>query len=237
MKLMPIQPKKAYMEIIDQFKTLIKEGVFKPGEKLPSERELVEQLNVSRPTLREALSALEIIGLVESKPGEGRFVMDIPKFTISDQLIKRFLDDSEPFELLEARITIETGTASIAAKKAENDEIIALEQELKKMEEFLRRGGASIEERLAVDAKFHFIIAEMSRNKFLIKVMEQISYLLKDEFWSNQRRHLNLNKKAQERYLLEHRNIFRAIKDGDPEKAGKYMQEHLFTVWRDLLTK
>jgi len=106
------------MKIVEQVLDLIKEGKLKPGDKLPPEQVLAENFGTSRPSVREALSALEILGITESRGGKGNFIKDTPRSPLYEQEVMELEKEESPFEILEARKAVEIEIAELAGKKA-----------------------------------------------------------------------------------------------------------------------
>jgi len=115
------------MKIVEQVRDLIKEGKLKPGDKLPPEQTLAEKFGTSRPSVREALSALEILGITESRGGKGNFIRNNLNSLLYEQKFKELEEEESPFELLEARKAVETEIAGLTAKKATREEIAAIQ--------------------------------------------------------------------------------------------------------------
>ncbi len=130
-----IQTKKVYMKIVEQIRDLIKEGKLKPGDKLPPEQILAEKFGTSRPSVREALSALEILGITESRGGKGNFIRDNLGSPLYEQKYRELEEEESPFEILEARKAVETEIVGLSAKKATKEEIDAIKESLNKMKE------------------------------------------------------------------------------------------------------
>src|SRR5207302_40380 len=126
-----IEPRRLYRQIADQIRTLIRSGEFSPGSRLPPERDLARQLGVSRPSVREALIALEVEGLVEVKIGSGIYVLN-PSRNGDDGEQQQAL--AGPFELLRARWVVEGECAALAAKSAKRAQVAAIEDALAMME-------------------------------------------------------------------------------------------------------
>ena len=153
---------------------MIYKGILKKGDKLPSERHMVEKLQVSRTSVREALRCLEIIGLIESRQGEGNFIKENFENGLIEPLSVMFmLKDSKSEEILELRKIIEIGTVQLAAKRISKSEL----DELKELKEKLK--NLNKEENLAeIDREFHYKIAEASQNFLLLGVLNAISSLM-----------------------------------------------------------
>ena len=156
-----IEPRRLYRQIADQIRGLILAGEFSPGSRLPPERDLAKQLGVSRPSVREALIALEVEGLVEVRIGSGIYVLGPggggDEAAANDAA-------AGPFELLRARYVIEAECAALAAKSARKAQIAAIEVSLDDMERDRRDGRQP----LASDRLFHLRIAEATGNGALV---------------------------------------------------------------------
>ncbi len=120
----PIKNAKVYEQVIEQIKTMIISGNLQKGDKLPSERELVDQLKVSRTSIREALRALEIVGLIKCKQGEGNFIRDNFDNSLFEPLSLVFmLERSNKEDIIEVRRIIEVEAAALAAKRITKDQL------------------------------------------------------------------------------------------------------------------
>src|SRR6266545_4791402 len=149
-----IEPRRLYRQIADQIRTLIGSGEFPAGARLPPERDLAKQLGVSRPSVREALIALEVEGLVEVRIGSGIYVL-----TPSHES-KRAEAAAGPFELLRARYVIEGECAALAAKSAKRPQLAAIEDALGQM----GRELADAKQPREGDRQFHLRVAEATGN-------------------------------------------------------------------------
>src|SRR5512142_3374329 len=166
---MPIQTvdtDRLYRKIARQLSELIAAGEFTPGQRLPSERDLAQQLGVSPPSVREALIALEIEGKVEVRVGAGVFVIG-PRPTAAATLDE---EGEGPFELLAARSAVEGETAALAAREATEAEV----GEIRAAVEELARLGLADPQNDAVDRKFHLAIARASHNGALVWVVQML---------------------------------------------------------------
>ena len=228
-----VKTKKVYMKIVEQVRDLIKEGKLKPGDKLPPEQTLAEKFGTSRPSVREALSALEILGITESRGGKGNFIRNNLNSLLYEQKFKELEEEESPFELLEARKAVETEIAGLTAKKATREEIAAIQGSLNKMKGAMR----NIPEMMEFDREFHINIARAAHNGLLFSMMTHLADLLKEKLW------INLKEKSwsipgrPKKYLEEHTEIFNAIKNKDSKDARKRMYDHLAGVEKDLLSE
>ncbi|RMF47458.1 MAG: FadR family transcriptional regulator, partial [Deltaproteobacteria bacterium] len=138
----PIRPKKISEEIVEQIRNLISEGQLKPGDRVPSERELASVLGVSRPSVREAIMVLEAMGLVESRQGGGTYVRSLTESSLADPLTSMVEKNPKMlYDLAEVRMGIETWSAYLAAQRATEEDIARIEELFREMERQSDRGG------------------------------------------------------------------------------------------------
>ncbi len=224
-----VQTKKVYMEIVEQVRDLIKEGKLKQGDKLPPESILVEKFGASRPSVREALSALEILGIIKSRGGKGNFISGSFASPLYEQRFKELEEEKSPFELLEARKALETEIIGLAVKKATKEDISVIQESLDKMKGAI----TNISEIMEFDREFHINIARAAHNTILFLMMTYLADGLKEMLW------IKLKKKSlsipghTQRRIKEHTEIFNAIKNKDSKGAREKMYNHLTDVEQD----
>ena len=228
-----VQTKKVYMKIVEQVRDLIKEGRLKPGDKLPPEQILSEEFGTSRPSVREALSALEILGITESRGGKGNFIRDNLGFPLYEQIFKELEEEESPFEILEARKAVETEIVGLSAKKATKEEIDAIKESLNKMKENM----TDIPKIMKIDREFHINIARAAHNNLLFSMMIYLADLLNEKLWIKMKEKSWSIPGRPQKYLEEHIEIFNAIKNKDSKDARKRMYDHLAGVEKDLLSE
>jgi len=227
----PIKKKKTYEEIIEQVKKMIAEGVLQPGDRLISERELADKLEVGRSAVREAFRALEAMGVVEVRSGEGTFIREVDVGTIIEKLsMVLVLEHDTIKELLELRKIIEVGAAGLAALRRTQEHLHRMEQVLHQMERGLISGDLGEE----ADWEFHYTIAQATQNSLLVKLMNTIAGTMRRVLYAA-RRQLYLTPGTPERLLREHYAIFEAIKAGRVERARGAMFDHLDGVEKGFL--
>ncbi len=221
-----IDRKSVSSTLIEHIKQLIHEEKLKPGEKLPSEREMAGQTSVSRNTVREAYKMLEAEGYLVIKHGNGVFVADqeskIRKLTSS-----LFVKDDQMAELLSIRKVLEAEGVKWATHKGKPEDYRHLNNLLMDMKTLIKE--RNYEELKALDQDFHVYIAQMSGNKILIRIMLNLVDLI-DEM---QNQSLLIPGRAK-RSLDEHLNILKAMEEKDPEKACHYMREHISSIEHSL---
>ncbi|MDT8440075.1 MAG: FadR/GntR family transcriptional regulator [Desulfuromonadales bacterium] len=223
----PIRPKKISEEIAAQIKLLISQGELKPGERLPSERDLATMLGVSRPSVREAIMVLEAMGFLDSRQGGGTFVRALTEGSITDPLA-RLIENRDPQllrSLAEVRMGLESWSAYLAAQRATEAEIAEMRRTYAIMEEQAATGGWGAD----IDAEFHYAITVASHNSVQMHVLDSIHSLFHTsvqvalmEFYRQEG--------LVERLLTQHREIMEAIIARDPERARSKMMDHLAMV-------
>jgi DNA-binding FadR family transcriptional regulator len=221
-----IEPRRLYRQIADQIRTLIRSGEFSPGSRLPPERDLARQLGVSRPSVREALIALEVEGLVDVRIGSGIYVL-APDRDGRDEVQAA----SGPFELLKARWVIEGECAALAAKSAKKAQIEAMEEALDLMQKEM------VDERQPVhaDRLFHLRIAEGTGNGALVQVVKMLWEERSGPLYKQLEHHYD----APELWvsaLGEHRAVLKPIAARDPAAARIAMQRHLNQAFKRFST-
>lgn len=222
-----IKPKKIYEEVAEAIYELIRSGQVKPGEKLASVQQLAENFQVGRSAIREALTSLRAMGLVEMKQGEGTYVNEFETNRITFPLSTAILMNKEDIaQLLEVRKIIEVGTAAAAAKKRTSSHLIRMEKALEEMKH--ANGDETLGEK--ADLQFHFVLAEAAQNPLLLSLMNQVSGLMGETMKETRRVWLFSKQRTVEQLYEEHNDIYEAIKEQDEEKASKYMLIHLENV-------
>lgn len=226
-----IQTKRLFQQVYEQLADLIGKGEFPPGERLPAERDLARQLGVSRATVREAMIALELSGLVEVRVGAGVFVArERPRGRAGSEDAAEELGLG-PFEILEARRTIECAVAYFAAQQIQDSDIADLEAALAVMEEEHRTGFRTENG----DRSFHVGIARATRNGALVRTVENLWDLkYRAPMWAklHERVRAALLRPA---LLSDHWEILEALRRRDPAAARDAMDAHLVQVAEDLL--
>lgn len=217
--------RKLYQQVATAIASAIQRGDYQPGQRLPSERELADDYKVSRPTIREATIALEVIGLVLSRHGSGIYVVDNPPAEAHTAEL-----DIGAFELTEARRLFEGEAAALAAVSITVDELAALEKLIVAME---RENQEHVSGEHA-DREFHVTIARATRNSAVVGVVESL--------WDaryNSPLCAHMLERARsvgvQPRVDEHQVIFDALKQRDPVKARAAMRDHLKRVIEGLL--
>ena len=225
-----IEPRRLYRQIAEQIRALVRSGEYPPGVRLPPERDLAKQLGVSRPSVREALIALEVEGLVEVRIGSGIYVQG-PAAGRNGEEAPAVHAEAGPFELLRARHVIEGECAALAAKSAKKPQLAAIEEAL----EVMQREFDADKQPLAGDQLFHVRIAEATGNGALVAVVKML--------WDE--RTGPLYKQLEHHYdspalwtaaMAEHRAVVKAIAAHDASAARAAMHRHLNQAYKRFST-
>ncbi len=220
-----VQTEKLSSAVSRQIEQLILRGILRPGERLPSERELSERLAVSRPSLREAIASLQAKGLLVTKASAGIFVADVLGSAFSDVLIKLFADHDEAvFDYLSFRRDMEGLAASRAARLASDMDLQVIQTLFHKMEMAHSKRHAADEARL--DAEFHLSIIEASHNVIMLHMMRSMYQLLQEGVFYN-RRVMFKQRTTRDELLAQHRAINDALQNRDPAGAQAAVEAHL----------
>jgi GntR family transcriptional regulator, transcriptional repressor for pyruvate dehydrogenase complex len=227
-----IKPERLSDAIVRQIETLILDGVLRPGERLPSERELAQELEVSRPSLREALQKLESVGLLETRHGGGTYVKNAIAAALTDPLLEVFQRHPEAaLDFIELRNTLDGICAYYAALRSTEEDRQILAERFRTMEAVHQLEDPT--EEAERDADFHIAIAEASHNIALLHVMRGLMDLLRKDILYN-RMQLYKHAGARDVLLRHHREIFDAIMSGNPDAARTAAQTHMTHVDRVL---
>ncbi len=214
-----IEPRRLYQQIADQLRALIRNGEFPAQSRLPAERDLAQQLGVSRPSLREALVALEIEGSVEIRTGAGVYVCamgdDLPTAN------RAALGDS-PSELMEARLALEGAVVVIACARMTAPALAGLGAALQKMRAAVEAGHKPLDD----DRQFHVAIAHQAGNSVLVRMVSDLFDARHDRI-STRIRSKYENRETWAAAITEHEAILAALQAADPLGAQAAMRMHL----------
>jgi len=222
-----INKKKLADSVIEEIKRMIQSGELKDGDKLPNQNVFAAQLGVSRTSLREALSTLTRIGVIEQRPGYGTVLRSRIPALFTDHLAPPLISDKQAsIELIEARRFIEIGAAELSVKNASPEQIKEMGLLIKKMIRSLKEGR--IDDYIEQDVAFHFSIAKASHNRFLINLFVTIRGFMEQYM----RESFHLLPYMLERSLKFHQNIYQAVKGRSRSKATSQMKKHILDVQR-----
>jgi DNA-binding FadR family transcriptional regulator len=211
------RPLQRYEQIAERLAADIRAGVLRPGDRLPSERDLARTLEVSRASVREAIGSLQVQGVVETRKGAGTFVAAVPPS-------EHELHDASPSAVLEARAQLEPAVARLAAARGQRDE--TAEQLLAAME----AEPVEIATWNRSDRLFHRQLAAMTANPVLLAFADHVAALMDQPLWQRLRDD-SISVAGRTRiHVAEHRMIYEAIVAGDGEAAAFYSVQHINRV-------
>ncbi len=218
----PAIKKNLFEEVSEQIIKLIKKGEWNPGDKIPGEIDLSESFEVSRNSIREALKALELTGILNSKAGKGTFVSERALRNINNRELASLIEDeSSLVELMETRLMIEPELAYLAAKRATPEDIEKLEDSISRSKKALADKDYTID----MGMEFHALIREIARNRILGNFMTSINDHLMAQRATAMLKYLD-------EYVInvewnEHVQMFEYIKAGEADLIKKYMYDHI----------
>lgn len=219
MELIPIVKTTSAQQVAEQLLGMIRRGIWKPGDQLPSERELIDRLEVGRSSVREGLQILATLNIVQSNPGQGTFI----KEPSSDEILRVdqigfLINNAVALDLLEAREMIEPQSVRLACLRAEEKDLHRVETLLDEHESALGAGLSTGEHA----AKFHVLLAEASRNRVFVTFMRSILDLLQARGQGTR-----LSNKLRQLELQEHREILRLVRKRESQAAADFVTSHI----------
>ena len=218
------QPKKSMLAaewILEQ----VHKHVYPEGSKLPSEREVADTLGMSRPPVREALSALQIAGIVEIRPGDGTYVKSVTPANKMVSNTMSMLEESEsPFEVMQARRLLEEGIIRVAATQATTEDVERLEQVLERMQGAVEHSDLS--HYFQANREFHLAIATATHNAVLQKLLNSLLISEEKKLWQESIQRYLTDPDHIKAYVERHQRLLEAIRKGDTDLAVQEMHEH-----------
>lgn len=220
-----IEPQRMYQQIANQIASLIQEGQFKSGERLPPERDLAKEFGVSRNVVREAMVALELAGLIEVRIGAGTFVTSEGGGDVTFSPLGNSDVGPGPFELLSARRLIEGEVAYLAAQTATDEQLANIREALIRME----RDPVPYRISRNWDRIFHSRVAAATNNTVFVTIVDNMWKAMLDPMFETLSQHARLPEHHR-MTLNDHRAILACLDQHDPEGARDAMREHLAHV-------
>ncbi len=217
-----VEKKKAYEDVVKQIRTLIESGRLKREDQLPTERELSETFKVSRATVREAIRTLEQMKLVQSRQGNGTYVLASSEEALVQPLAAAlFHEKDDILDIFYIRKSIEPYVAQLAAQNATMQDIKEMEKIMREQAAYIKEGENIVES----DTSFHGLLAKAAKNR----VMERLLLALVDLLGETREKYLQDDLRAK-KSLEGHQRVLSAIKNGDCAAARKSMLRHLEDV-------
>ncbi len=213
----PVTSSKLYIQIYNQIREAILNGSYQVGERLPSEKEFCEMFGVSRVPVREALSALELNGLVESVHGAGVFVKEV------SVLNKEWIQEVDPQDIIQARQLMEPEMARTAARNISQEQ----RKELKRIMERFQQEAEADKYSEETDRDFHMTVARATGNHLYVVMSEMVWKAMEQKMWNLILGRTVTSEKNRRRNFEEHMQIASAICDRDPDRAYESMKAHM----------
>ena len=223
MPIQTVEPQRLYRQIAEQLRQLMASGEFAVGSRLPAERDLAAQLGVSRPSVREALIALEVEGMIEVRTGSGIYVQSTTQ--TKNTKAPAPIDTSAewgPLEVMSARILVESEVAALAAQNAQKTDIQAIRAGLQQMKQEAARNEMPREG----DEAFHAAIAQACGNSVLLDTVQRFWQARKGPLFERLGDYFE-HPASWKAAIAEHQSVLDAIEAHDTSAARKAMQKHL----------
>jgi len=217
----PLQRDRLYEQVADQMLELISSESLRPGDKLPGERELAEQLQVSRTVVREAIRSLSVRGVIEVKPGCGSFIRELSSSDVANSislLLQLRRDKGSLGELYEIRRMIEVEVAGLAALRATENDFAVLKATIEGMQSHV----GDPEQLTRYDAEFHSVLAAAAHNELLTTLLRPITDLWTELIFASY-----YAPNAASDGISYHTKILQHVQNGDSERARAVMREHI----------
>lgn len=231
MDIRPIKNKRTTEIILDQIKALIIKGQLTTGDRLLTEHELAERFQVSRTSVREALAALSLTGILEIRQGGGIFVKTSPSNAVIEPLsFILLLEKGKLQNILEVRKALEVEAVGLAAVRRDQEDLAFLKELIQQMEEDLPEARRSE----ALDLKFHLALAKASKNPLLDRLMNTVQEIMGQTLQVTRALWLSATEGTTRRLFEEHRSIYEMIREQNAEKARELTYEHLRKVELEL---
>lgn len=226
----PLDAKNRVELIIERIVHWVLDGTLQPGSSLPSERDFANGLGVSRAIIREALSALQIVGLVERRSGSGSFISPITNVEVlKNRALSVIKSSLDPYVIWEARASLEPAIAELVAEFATEDDLTVIHKALSLMDDASGKGewGSFFE----ADYSFHMAVAAASHNAGIIQVLEPLFSQMQTPLWQTLKKNYFLSSISDVASLNDsHKNIYVAVKDRNVKAFKEGMDEHFCTL-------
>jgi GntR family transcriptional repressor for pyruvate dehydrogenase complex len=219
------------MIIVDRIRKLIESGSLAIGDKLPAERELAEKLQVSRSSMREALTALEVMGIIDSRAGLGNYVVHGLPSGLTEYELAGLIAQGGTMQILEARKMLEPDVAAMSADRRTDEDLRSMWSCIEDME----RTTAAGEDSWGPDWGFHTAVARACQNPVVGAMVDLLTQQMTGRLWHMMRsRNLATDADRAQRYLDDHKAIYVAVRDRDADAATRLTIEHLDQIVTDL---
>ncbi|MGG7076560.1 FadR/GntR family transcriptional regulator [Clostridium sardiniense] len=217
----PAKNTKVYEQVVERIKKMIEEGELKIGDKLPTERAMAEELNVSRASIREAIRSLEVIGLIESIQGAGNYIKnDFSEILLEPLSMMFMLQQGSAIDIYELREVLELSTIMISAERIKKEELKTLKELIEKFKE------SDIESNnVIIDKEFHYTIVKAANNPLITNLLNVLSQVI-DKFITDSRKNILESSDNKERLLKLHERVYIALENRNSLEAYTALKEH-----------
>lgn len=217
----PVKSTRVYEQVVENIKGMIENGELKIGDKLPTERAMAEELNVSRASIREAIRSLEVIGLIESKQGAGNYIKkDFSEILLEPLSMMFMLQQGSAIDIYELREFLELSTIMVSAKRISKEELEKLKELIDKFK------SSEIEaNNVMIDKEFHYTIVKAANNPLITNLLNVVSQLI-DKFITDSRKTILESSENKDKLLELHERIYLALEERDDYKAYTALKEH-----------
>ena len=230
MSIIPIDvPRRRYVQVAERLLDAIARGDYPVGSRLPGDREIAAMTQVSRPTAREAILALELVGAVEVRHGAGVYVID-PRLRSAESAAVAL---GVPQELIEARVSVEPTVARLCAQRAATDDVARLRALVDDGEAVIRDGGP-YSQLSQLGLRFHAQLGQCCGNRVLADIVGHFVQVEDHPLWVLANELALRNPEAQQEQVNEHRAILEAVEEGEADEAARKMSVHLQRLSRYL---
>jgi GntR family transcriptional regulator, transcriptional repressor for pyruvate dehydrogenase complex len=227
-QIVPVQPVRLFTQVVDQLLTLIEGGELSPGDRLPAERALAQRLAVSRASVRQALTALEVCGVVQVRAGSGVYVSESSRR--ASGAAASVIEAAAPLEILESRALFEPGVTGLAARRRTEANLQEMQSLVEAMGDELARGSEGWES----DWGFHEALGRATQNPSIQRISGELREQMGQPVWALMRaRNLGRSDRARN-YLNDHLDILNAVSESDAAKSETLMARHINHVITDL---
>lgn len=208
----PINTKdKLYKKVLSQLQELIIDGTLKGGDKLPPERHMAESLGVSRPALKQALSILEALNIVECRQGDGNYILPLTDKLFNPIVLQFYMEKGRTDDILEVRYILEVQTAKLVSLKATPAQLVELDRILERMKDW-----KTLNDRILLNNEFHSSLIRMGGNPLLTSLYNSILDLIA----------FQIHNTDGSNFHDSHKRIVEAIRNKNPEEAARCMKQH-----------
>ena len=227
-----LEAEKKSILVAEQILEAIASGKLKPGDKLPPENAIAEQMNVSRTSVREALSALELAGIIKRRAGDGTYIKDSSSEILRSRLMAMLEEGAGSFEALEARIALEPGIVALACKRVTPEDLRNLSFAITRLEEASKKRDYDLF--LEMDYEFHLMLAKSTKNALLVEQLQRLLEIMRRQLWRSIKEKCLSSPGHMDEIVEEHKRILASVTSQDEAKAVSEIKRHFKGIMQRL---